>query len=298
MNHLVLIDVSNVAHRTIHARPPREGRNDEPLRAAHGVIETALSVMRRQRGTHLMGALDNRRAELWRSKLWPEYKQRRVQPEMDIRAELDMAEQALGWIGAEALSYPEHEADDVIASLARAFDGMVTIVSGDKDLLQCCTRDGRVRVWLLGRNTHIDWEGCENLVGVDPVRLRTLKALAGDASDGIPGAPGIGDKTARELIAQFDGDLEAMIAARDTLSGRAAKGLNDEGAELARRAWTLVGLIDDLPVAAGAPWEPTPDCADLLRTIGLSDLAADLIPDAEPVGFADGQLGFSFAPED
>jgi len=298
MKHLVLIDVSNVAHRTIHARPPREGRNDEPLRGAHGVLETALSVMRRQGGTHLMGALDNTRKSLWRSALWPEYKQRRSVPDADVRAELDLAEQALGWIGAAAIAYPENEADDVIASLARRFTGPVTIVSGDKDLLQCCTLDGRVRVWLLGRNTFIDWEGCRTLLGVDPQELRVLKALAGDASDNIPGAPGIGEKTARELIARFGADLESMIAARDSLAGRAARGLSDEGAPHARLAWQLVGLVDDLDVPIADPWQPTPQAADLLRTIGLSDLAADLVPEQEPAGFADGQLGFSFGPED
>ena len=256
---LFLVDGYALIYRAFFAmisRPLTTSRG-ENTSAAWGVA----NFLQRLRTTHhpdfIVWVQDS--GDSFRHEVFPEYKATRQkltdELQQDFDRGLDRIAQLLSAYRVPVVTVDGFEADDVIGTLARkGVDAglQVVIVSGDKDFQQLV----RPGVWLLnpGRGgpaaVEEHWVGVRNAserLGVPPMRVRDYLALVGDSSDNVPGVPGIGDKTARDLVSEF-GDLEAILKAAPTIKGkrpREALLANGDRALLSRR---LVTILDDVPV--------------------------------------------------
>ena len=272
---LLIIDQSNVTLRALYAMPELTNRNGELIHAAYGSGSTTLSLIRRYQATHVVAAVDQPRDTLHRRQLSPAYKAHRPDSDPDIARQLRLGRSVLAALGVDLISCPEHEADDVAATLADRFEGRVVIASADKDLLGTITADGRVKVHQFGKERLVDWQVCIDAIGVAPDRVADLKALVGDSSDGYPGVPGIGPKMATQLLTDYP-DAEAIFAAAATIEGRAGAALR-KGLDEGRLSLRLARLHTRLPVELPAPWQPQLASAVAeLQALDMPVLARDL----------------------
>lgn len=208
---LHLVDATFELFRAYYSRPPENGRDGRPANAVRGLIESMLSLLREPDLTHVAAATDHV-IESWRNDLYPSYKSS-VGMDPQLLAQFGDAERALRALGITTWAMVEDEADDAIATgVARMGAdprvGQVVICSVDKDLGQCV--DGK-RVVLRDRMRTItyDEEGIVAKFGVHPASIPDYLALVGDSSDGFPGLPGWGSKSAAAVLAKFE-HLEAI----------------------------------------------------------------------------------------
>ncbi len=265
---LYLVDGSGFIFRAYHALPPLTRRKDGmPVGAVAGfcnmlnrLLETAQSD---GAVSHLAVIFDHAR-RTFRHDIYPEYKANREAPPEDLIPQFGAIRDAVRAFNVPAIEKEGFEADDVIATfarIAREHDAEVVIVSSDKDLMQLI----RPGVTMLDpiRQRPIGAAEVREKFGVDPEKMVDMQALAGDSTDNVPGVPGIGVKTAAELINAY-GDLETLLARageikqpkrRETLLGNADK---------ARLSRELVRLRDDVELELGLddltlkPIEPAP----------------------------------------
>ncbi|MEO8439712.1 MAG: 5'-3' exonuclease H3TH domain-containing protein [Spartobacteria bacterium] len=177
--------------------------NDRPYGAVVGVLQTVLQIIENENGDTYLGVATDHVIESFRNRLWPGYKTGAgIEPA--LRAQFHPLEEALAAMGVVVWPMIELEADDALASAARraAKDKKVekvAIWSPDKDLAQC-VRDTRVVQIDARRKIMRDAAGVREKFGVDPSLIPDLLALVGDAADGYPGIPGIGARTAAQLL--------------------------------------------------------------------------------------------------
>ena len=213
--HLHLIDGSAFIFRAFHALPPLTRKSDGlPVGAVQGFCDMLRRYVDRDHGpdapTHIAVIFD-KGSHTFRNDLYPDYKANRDEMPQDLRPQIPLTRRATEAFNIACKEIEGFEADDIIATLAhRARDagGRVTIVSSDKDLMQLV--GGGVEMFDAMKNRRIDSEGVEEKFGVGPDRVVDVQALAGDSVDNVPGAPGIGVKTAALLINEF-GSLEELL---------------------------------------------------------------------------------------
>ncbi|MGR3514225.1 MAG: DNA polymerase I [Paracoccaceae bacterium] len=214
--HLSLIDGSAFIFRAYHALPPLTRKSDGlPVGAVSGFVNMLWKLVEDNKGpdapTHVAVVFD-KGSHTFRNDLYDQYKANRDAMPEDLRPQIPLTREATRAFNIACLETEGFEADDIIATLARKAreaGGRVTIVSSDKDLMQL-VGDG-VEMFDAMKNTRIGVEGVEDKFGVLPEKVIDVQALAGDSVDNIPGAPGIGVKTAALLINEF-GDLETLLA--------------------------------------------------------------------------------------
>lgn len=253
MPRLLVLDLSNITHRSIHGYPPLTNADGDPVQGAFGAGATAIRMIELYQPTHVLSAGDSSRNHLARRALSADYKAHRASGDPGVTFQLAMADEVMGALGIPRMYVPEWEADDICATLARRFEGEVILVSGDKDLLALC--DDRVRVHLLGKDYLVDGAMCQEIMGVRADQVTCLKALVGDSSDGYPGVPGIGAKGATALLSEHD-SFEGIVAASEAglISGRNQKAL-EKGLEQGRLSLELARMKEDLELAEVAPWQ-------------------------------------------
>ena len=250
--------------------------------AARGVVGSVLSMLE-QGATHL-GVATDQVIESFRNDLWPGYKTSAGVPP-ELLAQFPLLEDALAALGVAVWPMVELEADDAIATGARRFAdspsvSRVIICSPDKDLAQCVV-GGRVILWDRRRRIEYDAAGVRAKWGVEPVSIPDYLALVGDSSDGFPGLPGWGAKTAAAVLSRYV-SLEA-IPRRASEWDVAVRGGPALAATLAER-WdevllyrTLARLRLDAPIAERDPdelrWDGVPRATfqDFCDEIGLVD---------------------------
>jgi len=210
---LHLVDATFELFRAYYSRPEENGPDGRPVNAVRGLIESMLSLLREDDLTHVAAATDHV-IESWRNDVYPTYKS---SAGMDPRllAQFDDAERALRALGITTWPMVEDEADDAIASAVTRFGDdprieQVVICSVDKDLAQC-VRGDRVVLRDRMRTITYDEEGVIAKFGVRPESIPDYLALVGDSSDGYPGLPGWGSKSAAAVLARF-GHLEQIPA--------------------------------------------------------------------------------------
>ena len=214
-HHLHLIDGSAFIFRAFHALPPLTRKSDGlPIGAVAGFCQMLQRYIEGNTGpdaaTHLAVIFD-KGSVTFRNEIYPDYKGHRPEMPEDLRPQIPLTREATRAFNIACEELEGFEADDIIATLAcRARDagGRVTIVSSDKDLMQLV--GGGVEMLDAMKNVRIDVEGVEAKFGVGPDRVVDVQALAGDSTDNVPGAPGIGIKTAAALIQEF-GDVETLL---------------------------------------------------------------------------------------
>jgi 5'-3' exonuclease len=210
---LHLVDATFELFRAYYSRPPRRAPDGRPVNAVQGLVDSMLSLLREPDVTHI-GAATDYVIESWRNDLYRGYKSSAgVDPE--LLAQFRDAERALEALGMPVWAMVEDEADDAIAAAIERFGGDprvdgVVICSVDKDLGQLVDGD---RIVLRDRMRRITYDeaGIRDKFGVSPTSIPDYLALVGDSSDGFPGLPGWGAKSASAVLAKF-GHLEAIPA--------------------------------------------------------------------------------------
>jgi DNA polymerase-1 len=289
--HLVLIDASGFVFRAFHALPPMTRPDGAPVNAVFGFSQMLSRLLATHAGTHLGVVFDAGRTT-FRNALFPAYKAQRPEPPPELGPQFALVREATAAFGAAGLEVEGWEADDVIASYAQAVadaGGKVTIISSDKDLMQLVgervVMQDPIKQKLIGPAEVVE------KFGVPPDRVVDVQALMGDSVDNVPGVPGIGPKTASQLIQEF-GDLDTVLAAIPAMKPGRRRDLLREHEQAARTSRQLVTLARDvplpLPLDALAVHEPDrPKLVAWLAAQGFRTLIARLGLDAPPPGVPD-----------
>ncbi len=214
---LILVDAPALVYRAYYAfvNRPLTGPGGEPTSVVFGFLNSVLRLIEAYRPTHLALAFDVR-GPTFRHEIYPEYKAHRKPMPDELAAQLPRLHEVLAGWGVGRLELPGWEADDVIGTVARRSRGVTDrawLYSGDKDFLQLL--DERTGMLKPGRRgdeiTPLGPQDVRRQYGLEPRELPDVFALSGDASDNIPGCPGIGEKTAAKLVREF-GSLDALLA--------------------------------------------------------------------------------------
>ncbi|MDX1576492.1 MAG: 5'-3' exonuclease H3TH domain-containing protein, partial [Kiloniellales bacterium] len=245
--HLYLIDGSGYIFRAYFAIPPRNASDGTPTNATFGFSNMILKLLRESDADAVAVVFDKGKTS-FRNDFYPDYKAHRPDPPEDLIPQFEMIREATRAFNLPCIQMENYEADDIIATYARkaAAAGIeVTIISSDKDLMQL-VGDGIVMMDPM-KNKPIGPQEVVEKFGVPPDKVVEVQALAGDSVDNIPGVPGIGVKTAAQLIEVY-GDLETLLARAEEIKQPKRRQNLMEFAEQARLSRRLVTLMDDVPV--------------------------------------------------
>ena len=250
---MLLIDGYGLIFRAYHAiKNEISTSKGEVVNAVFGFASMLLDVLRREQPEYAIIAMES--GPTFRDEEYAEYKANRGSMPEDLRPQVARVRQLIDALSIPVEERPGYEADDVIGSLARSCgargDVRVLIMTGDSDLLQLV--DERTTVVLpgalrFGELRYFDPAAVHVRYGFGPELVADYKALVGDTSDNIPGVAGIGEKTAKQLIAQFGG-VEAIIAHVDEITPPRARNALTAGIDAARRSKRLTTIVRDLPI--------------------------------------------------
>lgn len=254
MPHLYLVDGSGYIFRAYHRLPPLTNKHGEPVGAVYGYTtmlwKLVTEVNAEDGPTHMAVILDGASTS-FRNAMYEQYKAHRPEPPEDLKPQFAMVRDATRALSLPCIEDPELEADDIIACYtraARAAGWTVTIVSSDKDLMQLIEPEGTgVELYDTMNNRRLGRDHVEEKFGVGPERLGDVLALMGDSVDNVPGVPGIGPKTAAQLITEF-GDLDGVLANVDTIKKPKLKQSLIDHQDAARMSRELVKLVCDKPL--------------------------------------------------
>ena len=247
--HLYLVDGSSYIFRAYHRLPPLTNRHGTPAGAVYGYTtmlwKLADGLTRADGPTHMAVILDASE-HTHRNVMYDQYKANRPPPPEDLVPQFPLIRVATRAFSIPCIEEIGLEADDIIAcyvTAARAAGWQVTIVSSDKDLMQL-VEDGHVDMLDTMNDRRIDEAAVMEKFGVGPGKVGDVLALMGDSVDNVPGVPGIGPKTATQLIQQF-GDLDAVLASTDQITKPKLKQSLIDHAGNARLSRELVRLVCD-----------------------------------------------------
>ncbi len=249
LKHFCLVDGSGFLFRAYHAIQPMSRPDGTPVNAVFGFSRMLMKLMQESKADHLAVIFDAGR-ETFRNQIYPEYKAHRPEPEEDMIPQFALVREATRAFGVPAIEVPGFEADDLIATYAKIaleHGARVTIVSSDKDLMQL-VRPG-VEMYDPLKERPIGPAQVFEKFGVTPDKVVDVQALAGDSTDNVPGVPGIGVKTAAQLITEY-GDLDTLLARAGEIKQPKRRELLLANADAARMSRELVRLKDDVPVPA------------------------------------------------
>ena len=253
-DRLWLVDGSAYIFRAFHALPPLSRKSDGlPVGAVSGfctMIHKLTQGLGEAGPTHLAVVFD-KGSKTFRNDIYPDYKGHRPDLPEDLRPQLPLIREATRAFNLACVELEGYEADDIIATYAKAAaeaGAEVVIVSADKDLMQLVgPRVVMRKPGMRGDDDEtIDADGVRAKFGVDPAQMVDLQALSGDATDNVPGAPGIGPKTAAQLIETF-GDVETLLARAEEIRQPKRRQTLIDHAEQVRVSKRLVQLCDTVP---------------------------------------------------
>lgn len=254
MKRLVIIDGKSVFYRGYYAMGALSTSDGTPTGGIYGFAAIAMEIVRGLDPTKVIVAWDSKSSTAKRKELYPDYKAGRTKPGDDFYVQIPMLEElvlALGWNFVECDDY---EADDIIGTLAlqadEAGDWETFIVSSDLDMLQIVDDNTRMYRILKGfsKLEELDVPAVEEKYGIEKSQFLDLKSLKGDASDNIPGVPGVGEKTAVKLLSEY-GTLDRVYQALEEgeITGRVAEKLA-AGKQSAYMSRELAQIMTDAPV--------------------------------------------------
>ena len=254
-DHFYLIDGSGYIFRAYYALPPLSRKSDGlPTGAVSGfcnmlfkLLEDSKSNDNKQKPTHFAIIFDSARKN-FRNKIYPEYKANRSEAPDDLVPQFEYIRKSVDAFNLPSAELINYEADDLIATYVEQIlekGAKVTIVSSDKDLMQLYKKN--VRIYDPMKNKFISSEDVTNKFGVEPNKVIDVQALAGDSSDNVPGVPGIGVKTAAELIKKY-GSLEKLLAKAKEIKQNKRRETIIENKSKAILSKKLVTLKNNVPV--------------------------------------------------
>ena len=252
MPHLYLVDGSGYIFRAYHVLPKLTNRHDEPVGAVYGYTtmlwKLAEELHKADGPTHLAVVLD-KSEHTFRNELYDNYKAQRPPAPEDLVPQFPMIRDATRAFSLPCIEEAGWEADDLIASYAKAALAQgwsVTIISSDKDLMQLLTEPS-IDMLDTMRDRRFGPEAVIKKFGVGPDKLGDVLGLMGDSVDNVPGVPGVGPKTAAKLINEH-GSIEAVLAAAPGMKPGKLRDNLIEHADMARLSRKLVELACDVPL--------------------------------------------------
>jgi len=305
-SHVYLVDGSGYIFRAFHALPPLTRPSDGlPVGAVHGFCAMLWKLLRESKSseapTHIAVVFDAAR-ENFRNEIYADYKANRPPAPEELIPQFPLIRDAVKAFNVACVEQEGYEADDLIASYAREVvdaGGDVTIVSSDKDLMQL-VRPGVVMLEPM-KGKKLNREEVMEKFGVAPDKVVDVQALAGDATDNVPGVPGIGVKTAAELINQY-GDLDTLLARAAEIKQPKRRERLIAFADQARLSRELVRLKNDVdtgvPVEALGVHDPQPEALlGFLRAMEFNTLTRRIAEamGTEPPAPLDVSVGSSVA---
>ena len=277
---MYLLDAHSLIFQVFHAIPEMSSPTGTPTNALFGFLRDLLTIRLEKKPDYLVCAFDLP-GPTFRDAFYPEYKAHRKPMPDDLRLQMPVIHELVEAMGIPLLSMPSFEADDVVATVAKAASAngiRVLICTTDKDCRQLI--DDRVSLLNLRKGTVLDREALLKDWGVTPEQVVDLQSLVGDSVDNVPGIPGIGLKTAAKLLQEF-GTVDNLFANIDKVAGaKKQESLRGGKAtlDLSRR---LVKLSDDVPIKFDwegwrlRPWDG-PRLLDLCRRCGFRSLSEQI----------------------
>ena len=249
---LYLIDGSGYIFRAFHALPPMTRPDGTPVNAVYGFANMLMKLMDDLRDASVeesIAVVFDTKRHTFRSEIYKEYKAHRPEPPDELKPQFAIIRDAVRAFNVCCLEMEGFEADDLIATYAKVAQDAnidVVVISADKDMMQLI-RPGVTMIDPM-KNRTIGPEQVMEKFGVLPEKVIDVQALAGDSSDNVPGVPGIGVKTAAELITQY-GDLETLLKNAGEIKQPKRRENLVNNAELARISKQLVTLRDDVEIS-------------------------------------------------
>ncbi|MDM4719223.1 5'-3' exonuclease [Micromonospora sp. WMMA1363] len=266
---IMLVDAPSLYFRAYFGIPESAATtpDGQPVNAVRGFLDMLATLIRNRRPGRMVCAMDHDWRPAWRVALLPSYKAHRVAPEGGevvpdtLAPQVPVILDVLDAVGVTTLGAAGFEADDVLGTLSVTQPGPVEVVSGDRDLFQLVDDARDVRLLYVGRGV-AKLEDCDDAAvrsryRVPAARYADFAALRGDPSDGLPGVPGVGEKTAARLVDRY-GDIDGILAALDDPDSGFAPGLRTK----------LAAARDYLTVA--------PKVVRVALDVPLPDLPTDL----------------------
>jgi DNA polymerase-1 len=269
----LILDTFNFLHRAYHAIPTNfHDKDGNPTNAVYGVSSMLISVLTEYQPTYVAAAFESKEKETFRAAEFVGYKAHRPEMENDLRVQIPIVEKVFAAIGVKRVALEGFEADDVIGCLTKITPTSPTnpnpptfsatekgseakpsvttlIVSNDQDILQLVNERVKVVSPAFGQKKAeiFDTAAVIAKYGFKPSQMIDYKALRGDPSDNIPGVFGIGEKTAKDLVAQF-GSVDNLYQHLEQVEKAAVRQKLAEGAELAAQSKRLATIRCDLPL--------------------------------------------------
>ncbi len=252
--HLLLIDGSSFIFRAYHALPPLTRKSDGlPVGAVSGFCNMLYRVIDNfkngEEPSHIAVIFDYS-GKSFRNDIYPQYKAHRPPAPEDLVPQFPLVREATKAFSISSIEQEGYEADDIIATyakIAKQRGGKITIISSDKDLMQLIDKEGAIKMFDSIKNRTIGYQDVIEKFGVEPEKLTELQSLAGDSVDNIPGVPGIGVKTAAQLINEY-GNLENLLNHAHEIKQNKRRENLIKFASQARISHNLVTLKKDVPL--------------------------------------------------
>lgn len=250
MSPFILIDGNSLMFRAYYAmNAPMTSKDGVPTGAIYGFLSMLFKLLEREPG-YVAVAFD-RREPTFRHQKYDAYKAGRKPTPPDLLEQMPILRQILREMGIRELDCVGYEADDIIGTLSRkaiANGQDCLIVTGDRDALQLTTDTVHVLLTKRGITDTVEYTPAllQETYGLTPDHMRDLKALMGDASDNIPGVPGVGEKTALKLLSEY-GDLEGVLSHGDVIKGKLGEKIRDN-VDCARFSYWLGTIATDAPI--------------------------------------------------
>ncbi|PTX63197.1 DNA polymerase I [Melghirimyces profundicolus] len=254
MDKLVLIDGNSIAFRAFFALPLLQNKKGTYTNAVYGFTMMLMKVLDEEKPSHVLVAFDAGKTT-FRHRDYKEYKGKRDKTPGEFSEQIPLIKELLDAFGIRHFELDQYEADDIIGTLSRQAEEKgfsVTIVTGDKDLLQLVSDNVQLLMTKKGVTDadRYDLQKLKEKYGLKPEQIIDLKGLMGDPSDNIPGIPGVGEKTALKLLKQFE-TVEGVLENTDNLPGKKLKervAANRRDAILSKE---LATILCDVPLDFG-----------------------------------------------
>lgn len=254
-DHLFLVDGSGFIFRAFHAIPPLNRKSDGlPVNAVSGFCNMLWKLLKDARNTDVgvtpthFAVIFDYSSKTFRNELYDQYKANRSAPPEDLVPQFGLIREATRAFNLPCIETEGFEADDIIATYARQAEAIgadVTIISSDKDLMQLVTAN--VHMYDAMKDKQIGIPDVVEKWGVPPEKMIDLQAMTGDSTDNVPGIPGIGPKTAAQLLDEY-GDLDTLLSRAGEIKQQKRRENIIANADLARISRQLVALRTDVPL--------------------------------------------------
>jgi DNA polymerase-1 len=266
--HLYLVDGSGFIFRAFHALPPLTKSDGTPVGAVYGFCQMLMRLIQDMKADHVAVIFDAGRRS-FRNDIYADYKAHRPPPPPELVPQFALVREATRAFNVPAIEMEGYEADDLIATYAKraAAEGTaVTVVSSDKDLMQLV--GGGIEMLDPIKNRRIGPKEVEEKFGVPPEKVVDVQSLAGDSTDNVPGVPGIGVKTAAQLILEY-GSLDALLQRAGEIKQPKRREALVENKDKALMSRKLVELDTRVPI-------PTPLKDFVVKAVDRKELLAFL----------------------